>query len=997
VAISTPNPVPVGDVPGVPVVPVPLSAIDLGPAPVPSSASAAPVPLSAIDLGPNTVPAALVPTSTSTSTIGRFIGATGPRGPAGPAGPTGPAGGPTGATGTAGNNGATGPQGATGAGAAGPTGPTGPQGFTGATGSGFTGATGPQGITGATGVGVAGATGVTGATGSFGGDLTANVNGQGYSISNVATISITGNVTANNVSITGGSLNWANASIVQTSASDFSITGDGQVTVRSLDGTYQWTFDNAGNLTAPGNIGTLANVTANYFFGDGSQLTNLPGGGLPIANGTSNINIATANGNVTVTASGTETWTFDATGNLTLPADGYINGTNNNDINIQALNNDGDPSSTISMRPNDPLVRLEQWSSQDSVSFSTADWATGTYTIDGGQGAVQFTGATNLMNSLDALQSTGQIYFSVNGGPKLLWDGTSAGATNITFYTATLPTVDPTTVTTFDYYYSYNSLIEIDYDAAEFNIESNNVDLTISTANQRDIELNSSRDMTLIGNGTYSLTNYSNTDGIFVTTDANDGIYQWEFDQTGNLALPRGGVVYETSIPFGGLEGNTIALAPSGGTNADQQLLIYPTAGNVDANHLHLTSGNLYNTELFLGDDNLYVKLANTGNVVINSNDSAGNSAQWIFDTTGNLTASSTTLEGVGLTVATPPTTIVISGADFTPVNLTYTRDFGEVTPTWYPAGYNPGTDSYILFDGEWGIWNPAFDQAIYVNTGSINAPLAQWNTNPPLGSVAPTGVYTYSNPTWTFDITGSLTLPGGSRFRPLGPNLDIFAGTGSYVNLITSDESSYMGVGGAGGYVVTAGGTWDFNTNGNLTAPGNISAVGNVTAGNLNAVNLVINRITSDDSSFVNIEDGVNVTGDVDALGNITGNYFIGNGSQLSLINAATADILNTNGLSTVFYPTFVEDRNNEQILRADVDLSYRTDTNTLTVGNLVISESVVTTPVPFANLTPVAGARAFVNNANLVAAGNFGSNISDGGSNTVPVWSDGTNWYIG
>jgi hypothetical protein len=40
-------------------------------------------------------------------------------------------------------------------------------------------------------------------------------------------------------------------------------------------------------------------------------------------------------------------------------------------------------------------------------------------------------------------------------------------------------------------------------------------------------------------------------------------------------------------------------------------------------------------TELFLGDDNHYVKLANTGGVVINSNDSAGNTAQWTFGKTG--------------------------------------------------------------------------------------------------------------------------------------------------------------------------------------------------------------------------------------------------------------------------------------------------------------------------------------------------------------------------
>jgi hypothetical protein len=392
------------------------------------------------------------------------------------------------------------------------------------------------------------------------------------------------------------------------------------------------------------------------------------------------------------------------------------------------------------------------------------------------------------------------------------------------------------------------------------------------------------------------------------------------------------------------------------------------------------------------------VKLANTGNVVINSNNSAGNTAQWTFDATGNLTVSSTPLDGVGLTVVTPPTTIVISGADFTAVNLIYTRDFSEVTPTWYPAGYNPATDPYILFDGEWGIWNPAFDQAIYVNTGSINAPLVQWNTNPPLGSVAPTGAYTYSNPTWTFDITGTTTFPTGGQISNypggVGANNDSWFLTPStgIGGVSSQDGQQYIQVNNnlfveiGTGYGTANQSAWQFGLDGTLAAPGAISAP-----------SLVTNNIRSDDSSFVNIEDGVNVTGDIDASGNITSNYFIGNGSQLSLINAATADILNTNGLSTVFYPTFVEDRNNEQILRADVDLSYRTDTNTLTVGNLVISESVVTTPVPFANLTPVAGARAFVNNANLVAAGNFGANISDGGSNTVPVWSDGTNWYIG
>ena len=75
--------------------------------------------------------------------------------------------------------------------------------------------------------------------------------------------------------------------------------------------------------------------------------------------------------------------------------------------------------------------------------------------------------------------------------------------------------------------------------------------------------------------------------------------------------------------------------------------------------------------------------------------------------------------------------------------------------------------------------------------------------------------------------------------------------------------------------------------------------------------------------------------------FGNLTGNVtgtVTGNASSATV--STTLDITDTNGLTTVFYPTFVENRTTGQTVRADVDLSYRTDTNTLTApafsGNL-------------------------------------------------------------
>ena len=91
------------------------------------------------------------------------------------------------------------------------------------------------------------------------------------------------------------------------------------------------------------------------------------------------------------------------------------------------------------------------------------------------------------------------------------------------------------------------------------------------------------------------------------------------------------------------------------------------------------------------------------------------------------------------------------------------------------------------------------------------------------------------------------------------------------------------------------------------------------------------------------NITGGNILTGGlVSATGNVTGNYILGNGSQLTSINAVTVDITDTNGLTTVYYPTFVENRANAQIARADVDLTYRTDDNLLTVGNVSVTGNI-------------------------------------------------------
>ena len=162
----------------------------------------------------------------------------------------------------------------------------------------------------------------------------------------------------------------------------------------------------------------------------------------------------------------------------------------------------------------------------------------------------------------------------------------------------------------------------------------------------------------------------------------------------------------------------------------------------------------------------------------------------------------------------------------------------------------------------------------------------------------------------------GVVTFTGGSRLSPLGANLDILAGTGAYVNLTTSDGNSYMGVDNGGGYIATAGGTWNFSTTGNLSAPGNVSAVGNITGGNLSAT------------------------------GNITGNYFIGNGRQLTSVSTSFENEIHvaqngndTSGDGTINYPYLTIQKG------VDISANPLTDRRTVVVHPGTYIENVTVT----------------------------------------------------
>ena len=156
-----------------------------------------------------------------------------------------------------------------------------------------------------------------------------------------------------------------------------------------------------------------------------------------------------------------------------------------------------------------------------------------------------------------------------------------------------------------------------------------------------------------------------------------------------------------------------------------------------------------------------------------------------------------------------------------------------------------------------------------------LNRPLSYYTNN----------VTIAANTVSTSSATGALTVAGGVGIQGnLYVNGDIFGN----VTLTDISVNTVTAVGNVvGGNVV----------GGNILTGGRVSATGNITGGNITAVTvvttprIVTNSLRSDDSSFVTIEDGLNVeqglviSGDLNTTGNITGGNVLGGAN----VNATT------------------------------------------------------------------------------------------------------------
>jgi hypothetical protein len=194
-------------------------------------------------------------------------------------------------------------------------------------------------------------------------------------------------------------------------------------------------------------------------------------------------------------------------------------------------------------------------------------------------------------------------------------------------------------------------------------------------------------------------------------------------------------------------------------------------------------------------------------------------------------------------------------------------------------------------------------------------------------------------------------------------------------INNISSDDSTFITI--EDGVIVN----------------GVISVAGNITGANIDAVNLVINNISSDDSTFITIEDGVIVNGVISVAGNITGanitalgNAFVTGVLSANLLLAASGNIgvpvgVATFNLANNVATTINFGGNASNIFMANVN------STTHVAGNLTAGGTVSATGNITANNFVGAGATTTLSSAtNLDLRANTAVRVTGGATFRLP-----------
>ena len=203
------------------------------------------------------------------------------------------------------------------------------------------------------------------------------------------------------------------------------------------------------------------------------------------------------------------------TGDITF-VNNTISSDTGDDIVIQNKDNSDIVKARIVLDQSNEQVLLEAINSSSST-FTTGDWTTATWSSN----VIQINGTENGVIPFFSGLNGNVTHIQVNNGDIVQYDGASYGPTDLTMYTITNAPVesDPVTITSLRLIYGVTSKIDISYDNEEFLLQSNGMNLNLSS--DQEINLDSDDDIDL--NATNRVRIYGDTN-VFINS-SNGGEY----------------------------------------------------------------------------------------------------------------------------------------------------------------------------------------------------------------------------------------------------------------------------------------------------------------------------------------------------------------------------------------------------------------------------------------------------------------------------------------
>ena len=287
-------------------------------------------------------------------------------------------------------------------------------------------------------------------------------------------------------------------------------------------------------------------------------------------------------------------------------------------------------------------------------------------------------------------------------------------------------------------------------------------------------------------------------------------------------------------------------LAPGNNSIANSAVQYLRVRGGDYPTHIHLDTGDNQYFDQYFGDDAKYLKLANTGNIVVRTDDLLGNGAQWTFDATGG-TIFPTLIVQRGDNPSGTITGQTLLFGDNTQEAIISTPDGNSSYQSSQRLVINPGQGYDNGEGGDIYLWAGRGGDGSG-SGGDIKIRGGQGGASTTGGSGGDGGYIRIEagDSATTGGAPGYIDINGGINYLGAGGYVDIQGGqghtiggdaniTGGYGYNVRGGNVNIWGGGSANGQInegnvniQTGGKTWTYDPSGNLTVPGNLVIAGN-------------------------------------------------------------------------------------------------------------------------------------------------------------------------